>query len=56
MVVADLNRLEQAARVSMSGFQDAELPPPPRSSHLSLRLGTIALLAAVALTAAWQLF
>ncbi|CDX23703.1 conserved hypothetical protein [Mesorhizobium plurifarium] len=55
MMVADMNRLEQAARVSMSGFQDAE-PPPARSSHLSLRLGAIAVLAAVALAAAWQLF
>jgi hypothetical protein len=56
MMVADMNRLEQAARISMSGFQDAEPAPAPRSSHLSLRLGAIALLAAVALTAAWQLF
>ncbi|NUS21215.1 MAG: hypothetical protein HOQ25_15735 [Mesorhizobium sp.] len=56
MTVADMNRLEQAARVSMSGFQDAESPPAPRSFHLSLRLGAIALLAAVALAAAWQLF
>jgi hypothetical protein len=50
-MVADMNRL--AARVSMSGFQDAE--PAPRSSHLSLRLGAIALLATVALTFAWHL-
>ncbi|MGC3974976.1 MAG: hypothetical protein QM771_11410 [Nitrospira sp.] len=56
MMVTDMNRLEQAARVSMSGFQDAEPPPAPRSSHLFLRLGAIALLATVALTAAWQLF
>jgi hypothetical protein len=56
MMVADMNRLEQAARVSMSGFQEAEPPPAPHSSLLLLRLGAIALLAAVALTAAWQLF
>jgi len=56
MMAADMNRLEQAARVSMSGFQDAEPPPAPRSSDLVLRLGAIALLAAVALTAVWQLF
>jgi hypothetical protein len=56
MMVADMNRLEQAARVSMSGFQDPEPPPAPRSSYLSLRLGAVALLAAVALTAVWQLF
>ncbi|RUX29070.1 hypothetical protein EOA23_14225 [Mesorhizobium sp. M2A.F.Ca.ET.042.01.1.1] len=56
MMVADTNKLEQAARVSMSGFQDAEPQPAPRSSRLSLRIGAVALLAAVALTAAWQLF
>jgi hypothetical protein len=56
MMVADTNKLEQAARVSMSGFQDAEPQPTPRSFHLPLRLGAVALLAAVALTAAWQLF
>ncbi|TGT19394.1 hypothetical protein EN815_35415 [Mesorhizobium sp. M4B.F.Ca.ET.172.01.1.1] len=39
-----------------AGFQDAESPPAPRSFHLSLRLGAIALLAAVALAATWQLF
>ncbi|MBZ9852092.1 hypothetical protein LB565_29375 [Mesorhizobium sp. CA14] len=55
MMAADMNRLEQAARVSMSGFQEAEPPPAPRSS-LSPRLGAIALLAAMALIAAWQLF
>ncbi|WP_189602220.1 hypothetical protein [Mesorhizobium sp. M8A.F.Ca.ET.161.01.1.1] len=55
MTVADMNRLEQAARVSMSGFQDADPPASPRSSHLSLRLGAVALLAALVLTAAWQL-
>lgn len=53
MTTADMNRLEQAARVSMSGFQDAEAPP--RSSHLSLRLAAVALLAALVLAAAWQL-
>lgn len=56
MTVADMNKLEQAARVSMSGFQDAEPRSAPRSSRLSLRLGAVAVLAAVALTAAWQLF
>ncbi|CDX23448.1 conserved hypothetical protein [Mesorhizobium sp. ORS 3324] len=55
MKVADMNRLEQVARVSMSGFQDAETPPLPRASHLSLHLGAVALLTALALTAAWQL-
>ena len=55
MMVADMNRLEQAARVTMSGFQDAEPAPAPRSSHVWLRLGAIALLAAVALAFAWHL-
>ncbi|WP_292147526.1 hypothetical protein [Mesorhizobium sp.] len=48
MMVADMNKLQQAARVSMSGFQDADPQPAPRSSHLPLRLGAVALLAAVA--------
>ena len=50
-----MNRLEQAARLSMSGFQDSEPPPLPRPPFSSLRLGAIAFLAVVALTAAWQL-
>lgn len=54
-MVTDMNRLERAARVSMSGFQDVEPPPVQRSSHLALRLGAVALLAVVALTAAWEL-
>ncbi|WP_296741927.1 hypothetical protein [Mesorhizobium sp.] len=54
-MVADMNRLEQAARVSMGGFQDTEAPPSSRSSHLSFRLGAVALLAALVLAAAWQL-
>lgn len=54
-MVADMNRLEQAARVSMSGFQDAEPPPLLRRSHLPPRLLAVALLAILALTAAWQL-
>jgi len=55
MMVADMNRLEQAARISMSGFQDAEAPAAPRATHFPLRLGAVALLAALALAAAWQL-
>jgi len=54
-MVADLNRLEQAARVSMGDFHEAEPPPSSRPSHLPLRLGTVALLAALVLAAAWQL-
>ncbi|WP_181183658.1 MULTISPECIES: hypothetical protein [unclassified Mesorhizobium] len=54
-MVADMNRLEQAARVSMSGFQEKEPPPAQRPSYLALRLGAVALLAAMVLTAFWQL-
>ncbi|WP_292175623.1 hypothetical protein [Mesorhizobium sp.] len=55
MMIADMNRLERAARVSMSGFQDTEARPSPRSSHPSLRLGAVALVAALVLAVAWQL-
>ncbi|WP_179295128.1 hypothetical protein [Mesorhizobium sp. WSM3868] len=54
-MIADMNRLERAACVSMGGFQDAEAPPSPRSSHPSLRLGAVALVAALVLAVAWQL-
>ncbi|MER8525186.1 MULTISPECIES: hypothetical protein [unclassified Mesorhizobium] len=55
MTAADLNRLEQAARVSMGGFQDpdASAAPAPRASPL--RFAAIALMAAIVLTAASQL-
>ena len=52
-MVADMNRLEQAARVSM-GCQDTEAPPSSRPTHLPFRLGAVALLAALVLAAAWQ--
>jgi len=44
-MVADMNRLEQAARISMGGFQDsdASAPPPPAASHISLRLACLGL-------------
>ena len=54
-MVADINKLEQAARVSMSGIQDIEPPAPPRPLVLPLRIAAIALLAALVLLAAWQL-
>ncbi|RWC96905.1 MAG: hypothetical protein E5V58_20810 [Mesorhizobium sp.] len=57
MTVADMNTLEQAARVSMSGFQDAEAPASASSSvsHPLLRLAAaVILLAALALTLAMQ--
>ncbi|MER9793921.1 hypothetical protein [Mesorhizobium sp. M0213] len=52
MTAADLNRLEQAARVSMGGFQDPEAPAPRASP---LRFAAVALMAAIVLTAASQL-
>ena len=58
LTVADMNRLEQAARVSMGEFQDPEPPasPSPRTSHLALRITGFALVTAVILVAAFQLF
>ncbi len=55
--VADMNRLEQAARVSMGGFQEPESPalPSPRTSRLALRLAAFALIIAILLLAAFQL-
>ncbi|UVK40169.1 hypothetical protein LHFGNBLO_001603 [Mesorhizobium sp. AR10] len=57
LTVADMNRLEQAARVSMGGFQDLEASalPSPRISHPSLRFVVIALVAVLVLIAAFQL-
>lgn len=51
MTVADMNRLEQAARVSMGGFQYPEASASPRSSHPSLRSTVITLAALVLLIA-----
>jgi len=58
LTVADINRLEQAARVSMGEFQDPESPasPSPRTSHLALRRAAFALITAVILAAAIHLF
>ncbi|EHH10056.1 hypothetical protein [Mesorhizobium amorphae] len=56
MTVADINRLEQAARVSMSGFQDPEAPPSAsRHFHPLLHFTAVVLVAAVVLAAAWHL-
>lgn len=55
MIVADMNSLEQAARISMGGVQEVEPQPPPQPFLRPLRLGAVVLLAAVALLAAWQL-
>jgi len=57
LTVADMNRLEQAARVSMSGFQDpdASASPSPHAWHPWLRFAAVALVVAVVLIAASQL-
>ncbi|RWM97210.1 MAG: hypothetical protein EOR84_12785 [Mesorhizobium sp.] len=57
LTAADINRLEQAARVSMSGFQDLEAAamPSPRVSLPTPGLAAIGLAAVVALAAAFQL-
>ncbi|MES0153730.1 hypothetical protein NKJ81_09075 [Mesorhizobium sp. M0018] len=55
MTAADLNRLEQAARVSMGGFQDPDAPAAPAPRASPLRFAAVALMAAIVLTAASQL-
>lgn len=60
MTVADMNRLEQAARVSMSGFQDPDASASPlqhawHAWHPLLRVAAVALVAAVVLIVASQL-
>ncbi|MER8901558.1 MULTISPECIES: hypothetical protein [unclassified Mesorhizobium] len=57
MTVADINRLEQAARVSMSGFQDpdASASPLQHAWRPLLRVAAVALVAAVVLIVASQL-
>lgn len=49
MTVADMNRLEQAARVSMGEFQDSEASAPPLvpAPNVSLRLVAVALAAVI---------
>jgi hypothetical protein len=57
LTVADINRLEQAARVSMGGFQDLEASAmlSPRASLPAPGYAAIALAAVVVLAAAFQL-
>lgn len=57
LTVADINRLEQAARISMSGFQDLEASAmrSPRASLPLPGLAAIGLAAAAVLAAAFQL-
>ncbi|WP_258052234.1 hypothetical protein [Mesorhizobium sp. INR15] len=57
LTVADMNRLEEAARVSMGGFQELEAsaPPPPGLLRPSLRLVAFTLLAMVVVIIVMQL-
>jgi hypothetical protein len=57
LTVADIDRLEQAARVSMGGFQDPEASamPSPRTYLPTPGFAAIALAAVVVLAAAFQL-
>jgi hypothetical protein len=54
--VADMNRLEQAARISMGEFQDPETSAdPPSSPHHSLLWGIFLATATILLIALFQL-
>lgn len=57
MTVADMNRLEQAARISMGEFEDSEASAPPLApvSHASPRLVVLGLVAVIVAMALYQL-
>jgi hypothetical protein len=57
LTVTDINRLEQAARVSMGGFQDLEAAAKPslHASQPSFRFAILALIAIIILVAASRL-
>jgi hypothetical protein len=57
LTVADMNRLEQAARISMGEFEDSEAsaPPPPPVPHASLRLVVLGLAALIVAAVLFQL-
>ena len=57
MTVADMNRLEQAARISMGEFEDSEAsaPPLPPVPHASLRLAALGLAALIVAVVLFQL-
>jgi hypothetical protein len=56
-MISDMNRLEQAARVSMGGFHDSEAsaPRPPSAPHPSLRFVALCLAAIIVEVALFQL-
>ncbi|MFC3325863.1 hypothetical protein [Mesorhizobium cantuariense] len=57
MTVADMNRLEQAARISMGEFEDSDAPAPPLPPvpHASLRLVAFGLAAVILAAVLFQL-
>ncbi|KRB15225.1 hypothetical protein ASD99_10125 [Mesorhizobium sp. Root695] len=57
MTVAGMNRLEQAARMSMGEFEDSEAsaPPLPPVPHASLHLVALGLAAAIVAVVLFQL-
>ncbi|MDF3154746.1 hypothetical protein P3C58_22455 [Mesorhizobium sp. XAP10] len=57
MTVADMNRLEQAARTSMGEFEDSEASAPPLAPvpNGALRLVALALVAVIMAVALHQL-
>jgi hypothetical protein len=57
LTVADMHRLEQAARISMGEFEDPEAsaPPLPHVSHASLRLVALGLAAVIVTVVLFQL-
>jgi hypothetical protein len=57
LTVADMNRLEQAARISMGEFEDSEAsaPPQPPLPHASPRLFALGLAAVIAAVVLYEL-
>ena len=57
MTVADMNRLEQAARISMGEFEDSEASAPPLAPapNGALRLVALALAAVIMVVALYHL-
>lgn len=56
LTITDMNRLEQAARISMGEFQDAEEPaPPPPATHALLWISIIGLTAVIVAVTLFQL-
>ncbi|RWO42231.1 MAG: hypothetical protein EOS12_19930 [Mesorhizobium sp.] len=57
MTVADMNRLEQAARISIGEFEDSESSAPPLAPvpNGALRLVALALVAVIVVVALYQL-